>query len=90
MADKRQGIRLASLNNVSTPSRGVWDSLVVITLQQGSRYFAGAFLAGFIFLAASTLAPAALSVDIVLFDGELVALPVGAVKANAVMRLDFN
>jgi hypothetical protein len=86
LSSKHSGAPLNTVNSISTPSYGTLDTLVTLRRRHASNYFAGAFFAGLLALAVSTLAPAALSVDTVLFDGDLVALSVGAIRRNSVMK----
>ncbi|KAF9055165.1 hypothetical protein BDZ89DRAFT_1055770, partial [Hymenopellis radicata] len=80
------GVRFATLNSISSPSFGVIDTLIAIIKRQSSSYFAVAFVSSFVVLAVSTLAPSALSVELMLIDGGVVAFSVGAIPANSVLN----
>ncbi|KAH8810358.1 hypothetical protein DL96DRAFT_1685458 [Flagelloscypha sp. PMI_526] len=69
------GVPLATVNDISTPSYGIFSAL---------SYFATATLGGFFVIAATSLAP--VSAKVVLFDGDLVAFSVGSLPSNALLN----
>ena len=86
LSGKRSGTALSSINAISTPSYGVRDTLMTLLRRDASGYFVTALVAALVALATSTLAPAALSVDTILFDGDIVALSLGAITRNSVLK----
>ncbi|KAG2123484.1 hypothetical protein DEU56DRAFT_49736 [Suillus clintonianus] len=81
-----QGIPLSAINSISNPSCGTIETIMLIIHKQCSRYFVTAFVAAGIAWVASALAPAALSIQPVLADGDIQAFLVGAVPPLSFYR----
>ncbi|KAK0469108.1 uncharacterized protein EV420DRAFT_8760 [Desarmillaria tabescens] len=81
------GVPLSTINTISSPSFGTFNSFMAIARRHCSSYFTLSFISSFIVLAASSLAPSALSVDSMLVDGQVLAFSVGAVSANSALNV---
>lgn len=78
------GVPISVANAVSNPSFGIIDSLKAIFHHHCTPFLTAAVLTGALAVATSTLAPAALTVQTLLFDGDIQAFAVGAVGPQAV------
>ncbi|KAG0698077.1 hypothetical protein DFH29DRAFT_121497 [Suillus ampliporus] len=76
---RHRGVPLSAINAISNPSCGIMETIMLITHNHCSRYFVTAFVATGIAWVASALAPAALSIQPVLADGDIQAFSVGAI-----------
>lgn len=85
--NRPSGTPLSSINTISSPSFGLFDSLTVLFKRHCSPYFAMAFIAGLLLLATSTLAPAALSVTTARFDNDVIAFAVGGIGRDTVYNV---
>ncbi|KAG1752305.1 uncharacterized protein EDB91DRAFT_1101762 [Suillus paluster] len=74
-----RGVPLSAINTISNPSCGITETIMLIIRNHCSRYFVTAFVAAGIAWVASALAPAALSIQPVLADGDIQAFSVGAI-----------
>ncbi|TFK67963.1 hypothetical protein BDN72DRAFT_879337 [Pluteus cervinus] len=79
-----QGVPLSVINDIASAS--LLRSTTAIVKRKVSPYFFAAFVAGLVTLVVSTLAPAALSVESVILDNDLVALQVGAIPAGSIIN----
>ncbi|KAF8656488.1 hypothetical protein AX16_002507 [Volvariella volvacea WC 439] len=80
------GINLVTANSMSSvTSLGIMETIVAIFKKQCSPHFSIAFVCSFIVLAASTLAPASLSVQEFLVDSAVMAFEVGAMRTSSVV-----
>lgn len=87
---RSQGVPLSTINAISSPIFGVIDSIYAIVAMRCSRFFVAATVGSLIAFVTSILAPTALSIQSVLADGDIVALPVGAVANNSVYNTTFS
>ncbi|KAG7087188.1 hypothetical protein E1B28_013169 [Marasmius oreades] len=85
---KSKGVPLKAVNNVSSPSRDLMESLSSITRNTSSKYYSTAILAGLFAVMISSLAPAALSVGLILVEGDMTAIEVGAVAPRSIYQFD--
>ncbi|KAG7087197.1 hypothetical protein E1B28_013178 [Marasmius oreades] len=83
---KSEGVPLKAVNNVSSPSRDLMQSLSSITRNNSSKYYSTAILAGLFAMIISSLAPAALSVGLILVEGDMMAIEVGAVAPQSIYQ----
>ncbi|CAE6529852.1 unnamed protein product [Rhizoctonia solani] len=83
----RSGVPLKAINNVSTPSHTYGRGLLSILQGHASKYYSGAVLTGLMATVISSLAPAALSVGVILVDKELTAFRVGSVASDSVIKV---
>ncbi|KAF8636254.1 hypothetical protein AX16_011024 [Volvariella volvacea WC 439] len=80
-----EGLNLATANAVSSAaSLGIRETIVAVIRKQCSPHFTMAFIAGFIVMMASSLAPAALSVQEAFMDSGVMAFEVGAMPIASV------
>ncbi|KAG2139690.1 hypothetical protein DEU56DRAFT_911953 [Suillus clintonianus] len=86
----RRGVPLSTINTISSPAFGMLNSIYAIIVRQCSRFFVAATVGSLIAFATSILAPTALSIQSVLADGDIVALPAGAVANNSVYNTTFG
>lgn len=90
LAEKRRGgVPLSTINVISSPEFGIIDSIHAVIVGRCSRLFIAATVGSLIAFVTSVLAPTALSIQSVLADGDIVALPVGAVANNSVYNNTF-
>ncbi|KAG1740330.1 hypothetical protein EDB19DRAFT_780985 [Suillus lakei] len=87
---RRGGVPLSAINTISSPVFGIIDSIHAIISGRCSRLFLAATMGSLIAFAALILAPTALSIQSVLADGDIVALPVAAVVNNSVYNTTFG
>jgi hypothetical protein len=87
---RRGGFPLSTINTISSPVFGIVDSIQAIIAGRCSQLFVTATLGSLIAFVTSILAPTALSIQSVLADGDIVALPVGAVVNNSVYNTTFS
>lgn len=85
VSDRPNGVPLNSINAISTPSFGFYESIGVMYRKHASIQFMVAFALGLLVLAASTLASAALSVTTILFDSDATGLRVGAMNPGSMI-----
>lgn len=91
LASRRTGgFPLSAINTISSPVFGMMDSIYAIIAGRCSRLFLTATVGSLIAFVTSILAPTALSIQTVLADGDIVALPVGAVVNNSVYNTTFS
>ncbi|KAF8656485.1 hypothetical protein AX16_002504 [Volvariella volvacea WC 439] len=87
------GISFVTANSMSSVSSlGIIDTIAAILKGQCSLHFVLAFISGFIVLVTSTLAPAALSIQEMLRDSEVMAFEVGAMHPMSLFdpwRIEF-
>ncbi|OAX40007.1 hypothetical protein K503DRAFT_32700 [Rhizopogon vinicolor AM-OR11-026] len=81
-----RGVPLSAINAISNPACGVIESAMLIIHNHCSRYFITAFIAAGIAWVVTALAPAALSLQTVLADGDIQAFPVGAIPPLSFYR----
>ncbi|KAF8645921.1 hypothetical protein AX16_007483 [Volvariella volvacea WC 439] len=87
----KDGVDLATANSVSSISVGTFQTIAIILRRRCSPHFFIAFISGFIVIAASALAPAALSVQDALRDSDVIAFEVAAVPMSSVINMtDFG
>jgi hypothetical protein len=86
LSSRPQGVKLSTVNTTSTAVAGNMEAIQAIVSKRSSNYFIVAFVAGLLTAVVSTLAPSALSVTSVLVDGDVVALRIGAVRPNSVLK----
>ncbi|KAG1766802.1 hypothetical protein EDD22DRAFT_877389 [Suillus occidentalis] len=90
LASRRtEGFPLSAINTISSPVFGMMDSIHAMIAGRCSRLFLTATVGSLIAFVTSILAPTALSIQSVLVDGDIVALPVGAVVNNSVYNTTF-
>lgn len=90
LASRRtEGFPLSAINTISSPVFGMMDSIHAMIAGRCSRLFLTATVGSLIAFVTSILAPTALSIQSVLADGDIVALPVGAVVNNSVYNTTF-
>ncbi|KAL0574659.1 hypothetical protein V5O48_007306 [Marasmius crinis-equi] len=82
----RSGAPLNEVNDVSIPSHSLLQGILSSFRGIASRYYTGALLAGFLGIAISSLAPAALSVGLVSIEGDLMAIEVGSVPMDSLYK----
>ncbi|KAG8715326.1 hypothetical protein FRC11_004628 [Ceratobasidium sp. 423] len=83
----QSGVPLKAVNDVSTPSHTYGRGLRSILQNHASKYYAGAVFTGLVATLISSLAPAALSVGVILVDKELAAFRVGSVASDSVVKM---
>lgn len=76
---RRPQVPLSAINAISNPSCGIIETILLIIHRNCSPFFVTAFIAAGIAWVASALAPAALSIQTVLADGDIQAFSVGAI-----------
>lgn len=76
---RRPQVPLSAINAISNPSCGIIETILLIIHNNCSPFFVTAFIAAGIAWVASALAPAALSIQTVLVDGNIQAFSVGAI-----------
>ncbi|KAG1767558.1 hypothetical protein EDD22DRAFT_875473 [Suillus occidentalis] len=76
---RRPQVPLSAINAISNPSCGIIETILLIVHNNCSPFFVTAFIAAGIAWVASALAPAALSIQTVLADGDIQAFSVGAI-----------
>ncbi|KAF8636260.1 hypothetical protein AX16_011030 [Volvariella volvacea WC 439] len=89
-----RGINLATAHSISTPSLGAFETLTIILQRHCSLYLTVAFITGFIMMATSVLAPAALSIQEVMCDlnettFEVAAMPPSSVAVSSTTGLSL-
>lgn len=87
---RRGGFSLSAINTISSPVFGIMDSIHAIIAGRCSRLFLTTTVGSLIAFVTLILAPTALSIQGVLADGDIVALPVGAVVNNSVYNTTFS
>lgn len=76
---RRPQVPLSAINAISNPSCGIIETILLIIHNNCSPFFVTAFIAAGIVWVASAIAPAALSIQTVLADGDIQAFSVGAI-----------
>ncbi|KAH8099594.1 hypothetical protein BXZ70DRAFT_942444 [Cristinia sonorae] len=84
--DRPAGAPLYSVNGISNSSFGLIESLMVMVRRHCSPYFITAVITTLLSFVLATLAPAGLSVTTAYFDGELVAMSIGAIHRDDIMN----
>ncbi|KAF9254330.1 hypothetical protein L218DRAFT_1049965 [Marasmius fiardii PR-910] len=83
-SSKSKGVPLEAVNDVSTPSYSLIQSLSSIIKNHSSAYYSTAILAGILAVIVSSLAPAALSVGNIVVENDIMAIEVGALLPDSV------
>ncbi|KAH7930354.1 hypothetical protein BV22DRAFT_74847 [Leucogyrophana mollusca] len=84
LSGHEKGVPLSTLNQISSPSFGQVQTLKAMISRHCSRYWIASFIGSLMVLITSTLAPAALSIQSVLSDGEIMAFAVGAIPSQII------
>ncbi|KAG2125401.1 hypothetical protein DEU56DRAFT_573741 [Suillus clintonianus] len=83
LSSRPHGVPLSTVNSISSPSFGYIDAIKAMIRCNCSPYFVACVTASIMVLVVSTLAPATLSIQSVLADGDIMAFAVAAVPAQS-------
>ncbi|KAH7884959.1 hypothetical protein F5I97DRAFT_1305040 [Phlebopus sp. FC_14] len=87
LSGRTDGVPLSVVNGISNPSFGYIDSIRAVFHRHCSSYFTSGLVASALIFATSILAPAALTIQSVLSDGDIVAFAVGSIPSESVWNL---
>ncbi|KAG2130897.1 hypothetical protein DEU56DRAFT_814984 [Suillus clintonianus] len=86
LSSRPHGVPLSTVNSISSPSFGYISTIKAMIGRNCSRYFVACATASIMVLVVSTLAPAALTIQSVLADGDIMAFAVAAVPAQRIWK----
>ncbi|KAJ3481627.1 hypothetical protein NLI96_g7532 [Meripilus lineatus] len=84
-SSRPEGTPLGYVNGISNPSFGMIDSFIVVFRQHCSPYYLLVLVVTILAIITSALAPAALSVETALFDSDVQAFAVGAIRPDDIL-----
>ncbi|KAG2130896.1 hypothetical protein DEU56DRAFT_757737 [Suillus clintonianus] len=90
LSSRPHRVPLSTVNSISSPSFGYISTIKAMIGRNCSRYFVACTTASIMVLVVSTLAPATLSIQSVLADGDIMAFAVAAVPAQSVWNGSTN